>query len=143
LQLARWVVESGLKANFIFAGLSGHELAKMGMEALVDSGELPPPDKVSLWLHLGSGIAVETPLLSAVSSTTALSKTVESRLLSGTSMVYWPEEKMPQGSEQFLALQLGYPVAGLFGADPGIHTRLDHSMRIDGQEYQKVLHGIK
>jgi len=93
LQLARWVNGSKLDANFLFAGLSGHELAKMGMEALLDSGELPQPNDVALWLHLGSGIAVQTPLLSAASSITALSDRTRAVLVANTSMDYCPKKK--------------------------------------------------
>jgi hypothetical protein len=143
LQLAHWVVQENLDANFLFAGLSGHELGKLGMDALVKSGALPKPEKVALWLHLGSGIAVETPLLSAVSSTTALSETVGNTLIGPTAMTYWPEEKMPRGSEQYLALKLGYPVVGLFGAGPAIHTRLDQAVRVDGVEFGRVFRGLQ
>jgi len=143
LQLARWVEESKLDSNFLFAGLSGHELGKMGMDALVDSGELPGPDTVALWLHLGSGIAVETPLLSAVSSVSALSNIINESLVSNTAMTYWPENKMPKASEQYRAMQLGYPVAGLFGADPYIHTRRDQAPRIDDAEYSKVFSALR
>jgi len=143
LQLAQWAIYSDLDANFLFTGLSGHELGKMGMEALVDSGELPVPETVTLWLHLGSGIAVETPLLSAVSSVTALSNIVQKILSSHTVMAYWPEDRMPKGSEQYRALQLGYPVTGLFAAGPNIHTRHDQEPRIDQVEYNKVFSALQ
>jgi len=143
LQLAQWAVHTDLEANFLFTGLSGHELSKMGMEALVDSGQLPAPDSVALWLHLGSGIAVQTPLISAVSSVTTLSKTINETLISNTAMAYWPEDKMPKASEQYRALQLGYPVAGLFGADPNIHTRHDQEPRINDIEYNKILSALQ
>ncbi|MEE4217706.1 MAG: hypothetical protein V2I48_08860, partial [Xanthomonadales bacterium] len=125
LELARWAAEEDIRANVLFAGLSGHELGKMGMDALVASGRLPKPPEVCLWLHLGSGIAVKTPLLAAVSSAAELEEATRTTLVDHTSMAYWPEQKMPKGSEQYGALQLGYPVVGLFGGGPAIHTRLD------------------
>jgi hypothetical protein len=143
LQLARWAVESGMDANFLFAGLSGHELGNMGMEVLVDSGELPGPEKVALWLHLGSGIAVESPLLSAVSSVATLSDTINETLVDNATMTYWPEARMPRASEQHHAMQLGYPVVGLFGADPNVHTRHDQAPRIDDVEYNKVFSALQ
>jgi len=143
LQLAQWAKHSDLDANFLFTALSGHELGKMGMEALVDSGELPTPDSVALWLHLGSGIAVKTPLISAVSSVTTLSDIVHDTLISNTAMMYLPEDKMPKASEQYRALQLGYPVVGLFGAGPNIHTRHDQKPRIDDAEYNKVFSALQ
>lgn len=143
LQLAQWAVRGDSNANFLFIGLSGHELGQMGMEALANSGVLPRPDNVRLWVHLGSGIAVQTPLLAAVSSTSTLSAEVEKALVNTTSMTYWPEENMPKGSEQYRAMKLGYPVVGLFGADPAIHTRADQEPRIDDQEYNKVLDGLQ
>ena len=138
LQLAEWASMSGLQSNVLFVGLSGHELDQMGMEALINSGELPNPDTVAMWLHLGSGIAVENPLLSVVSSVSELNNIVDQTLLANTAMTYWPEEKMPTGSEQYRAMQLGYPVVGLFGAGPTIHTRLDQAPRIDVIEYDRV-----
>jgi hypothetical protein len=143
LQLAEWLVDSKLETNVLFAALSGHELSGMGMQALIDSGELPEPDSVGLWLHLGSGIAVETPLLSAASSTIALEELVQQTLTAHTAMIYWPEDKMPKGSEQYLAAQLGYPVVGLFGADPAIHTRLDQSPRINEREYNSIFKALQ
>jgi hypothetical protein len=143
LELARWAADENIEANFLFAGLSGHELGKMGMDALVDSARLPPPPAVCLWLHLGSGIAVQTPLLAAVSSATALEEATRSALVGPTGMSYWPEQKMPKGSEQYVAMQLGYPVVGLFGADPAIHTRLDQAPRIDQAEYRRVLTALQ
>lgn len=143
LQLARWAASEQIEANFLFAGLSGHELGKMGMDALVNSARLPAPSDVCLWLHLGSGIAVQTPLLAAVSSTTELEESTRSALVGPTSMSYWPKQKMPKGSEQYLAMKLGYPVVGLFGADPAIHTRLDQAPRLDQAEYQRVLTALQ
>jgi hypothetical protein len=143
LDLARWATGEDIQANFLFTGLSGHELGKMGMDRLVDSARLPAPSEVCLWLHLGSGIAVQTPLLAAVSSSSALAEITGSTLIGPTGMSYWPEQKMPKGSEQYLALRQGYPVVGLFGADPAIHTRLDQAPRIDQAEYERVLAALQ
>ncbi len=143
LQLAEWLTVTKPDTNVLLTALSGHELAGMGMQALVDSDELPGPDSVDLWLHLGSGIAVKTPLLSAVSSVNALGDLVQQTLTADTTMQYWPEEKTPKGSEQYLALQLGYPIVGLFGADPAIHSRLDQEPRVDETEYNRVFSALQ
>jgi len=143
LQLAQWAADSDLQANFLFLGLSGHELGNMGMDVLADSGLAPGPGAVALWLHLGSGIANQTPLLAAVSSSRSLSESVERNLIRKTALTYWPEEKMPKGSEQYLALERGYAVTGLFGADPAIHTRLDQSVGIDEHEFQRVFQALQ
>lgn len=143
LQLAEWLADSDLDANVLLTALSGHELAGLGMQALVDSSALPGPESTVLWLHLGSGIAVKTPLLSAVSSARGLADAVQQTLITNTALEYWPEEKTPKGSEQYQALRLGYPVVGLFGADPAIHSRLDQQPRIDAAEYDKILGGLK
>ena len=135
LELAEWLLNTKLDANVLLVALSGHELAGMGMQALVDSGELPHPQSVKLWLHLGSGIAVQTPLLAAVSSVNELAGVVQQTLVASSTLQYWPEEKTPKGSEQYAALKLGYPVVGLFGGDPAIHTRLDQQPRVDDKEF--------
>lgn len=143
LELARWANSEDVQANFLFAGLSGHELGKMGMDVLVNSTRLPAPSDVCLWLHLGSGIAVQTPLLAAVSSAAGLEEDARATLIGSTALTYWPEQNMPKGSEQYRALQLGYPVVGLFGGDPAIHTRLDQEPRIDPAEYERVLAALQ
>ena len=50
---------------------------------------------------------------------------------------------MPKGSEQFLALEQGYPVVGLFGADPAIHTRQDRSAEINETEFRSLLGALQ
>lgn len=125
LDLARTLIKENTDYNLLFVGLSGHELNKMGMHALVESKILPSTENVFLWLHLGSGIAVNEPLLSAVSYSSSLTSTVKTSFASLPGIMHFPEAKMPRGSEQYTAMELGYPVVGLFGADKNIHTKQD------------------
>ena len=143
LELATWAVAEERSANYLFVAMSGHELDKMGMRALVASRILPDPTDVPLWVHLGSGIAVTQPVLTAVSSSRSLQEDVYETLVAPFGRQYFPEEAIPKGSEQFVAHELGYPVAGLFGANNLIHTRDDRIAEIDLRRYKETLKQIK
>lgn len=55
--LAGWAAKASTPASFLFLSTTGHELGHTGLEEVIASGELPPPDETDLWLHLGAGIA--------------------------------------------------------------------------------------
>jgi hypothetical protein len=55
LGLARWVAQRRPATRYLFSANSGHELMGLGVYPLME--EVPPPDDVKCWLHLGSGIA--------------------------------------------------------------------------------------
>jgi len=40
-------------------------------------------------------------------------------------------------------MQLGYPVAGLFGANPNIHTRMDQAAHLNETEYNRVYSALQ
>jgi hypothetical protein len=59
LALARWAVEEGGDASFLFVSTSGHERAAAGQHAFLTDGA-PSPAAVRCWLHLGASIATRT-----------------------------------------------------------------------------------
>jgi len=58
LALARWAASLPSGPSWLFLSNTGHELDNMGMHRLMDSGQVPVPQDVLCWLHLGASIAV-------------------------------------------------------------------------------------
>jgi len=57
LGLARWAGRESSGPSYLFLSNSGHELGHLGMHHSFERGEIPPPDQVICWLHLGASIA--------------------------------------------------------------------------------------
>ncbi len=55
--LASWAASASTPASFLFLSTTGHELGHLGLEEVIASDGLPPPQETDLWLHLGAGIA--------------------------------------------------------------------------------------
>lgn len=57
LALAEWAAARNSGASFLFIGNSGHELDNLGADKFLHSPLAPKPADVTLWIHLGAGIA--------------------------------------------------------------------------------------
>jgi hypothetical protein len=57
LALAEWAAARKSDTSFLFIGNSGHELGDLGAEKFLASPHAPKPAEVTLWIHLGAGIA--------------------------------------------------------------------------------------
>jgi hypothetical protein len=57
LGLARWISRQTSDLSCLFIANSGHELGYLGAEVSLEEVDVPPPDDVVAWLHLGAAIA--------------------------------------------------------------------------------------
>ena len=57
LALAEWAAARKSETSFLFIGNSGHELDNLGADKFLQSPRAPKPADVTLWIHLGAGIA--------------------------------------------------------------------------------------
>jgi len=57
LGLARWVSRQDSELSYLFIANSGHELGYLGAEISLQQVEVPPPEDVVAWVHLGAAIA--------------------------------------------------------------------------------------
>jgi hypothetical protein len=136
LGLARGVAERGPSVRYLFSANSGHELMGLGVYPLLE--EVPPPEEVHAWLHLGSGIATwqwqGTP------------SGLERQILRGgiRSFVCAPELRplleesfanieglaprvVAPGGELAAYLRLGYRAFGFFGGNRFVHSVVDRA----------------
>jgi hypothetical protein len=124
LALARWAGETDRGANFLFLAFSGHELGFAGGRRAFQ-GELPGPEEVALWIHLGAAIAVAEPLATLMTGPQDLREKLADRISGPFGMSWVDPGGVPPTSEMGLAIARGYPVLGLYGANRDIHLRSD------------------
>ncbi len=151
LGLARWVGQRDLPVRYLFSANSGHELMGLGAYALVE--QVPPPQEVHAWLHLGSGIATwewqGTPA------------GLERRNVRGgiRSFVCAPELRsllegsfadvegvtprtVAAGGELEAYLRLGYRAFGFFGGNRFVHSVVDRADQTAPELLEPVARGL-
>jgi hypothetical protein len=57
LGLARWISRQESDLSYLFIANSGHEFGYLGAEVSLEEVDVPPPEDVDAWLHLGAAIA--------------------------------------------------------------------------------------
>lgn len=57
LGLARWISQQASDLSYLFIANSGHELGYLGAEISLEEVDVPLPEDVVAWLHLGAAIA--------------------------------------------------------------------------------------
>jgi hypothetical protein len=139
--LAQWLVRSS-DADLLFLGLSGHELDGTGAAYFLRSGA-PAPEAVRLWFHIGANAAMQDLAVQA-GAVVARARpapgrhvTVSPDFLAAASRAFSTEAGYadptalgPGGAVGDLAVfqAAGYgALAGLLGANPLFHTRLDRA----------------
>jgi hypothetical protein len=139
LGLARWIAVLHPNDAILFIASSGHELDFMG--ARLAFKEAPPPEAVSLWLHLGASIAARrwqvdgnhvTPI-DKVHESSRLFASPQSLALARQAFANVPDLQLTPsdvllssgGGELTHIVQDGYSAAGMAGDHRYFHTPLD------------------
>jgi hypothetical protein len=141
LGLARWLGARQPTARYLFSGNTGHEERGTGAYALLD--QVPPPEKVKGWLHLGAsianrhalyddGLADDSPewweksLRRGGTPNFACSEDLVPLLREAFADIPELEPKpIPGGGELAAYLRLGYRAFGFYGANRVFHTWAD------------------
>jgi hypothetical protein len=134
LGLARWVAQRDPGASYLFSANSGHELMGLGVYPLMDV--VPPPDRVTCWLHLGSGIAnwhwvptssgLEKRIIRGGIQNFVASPELVPLLEESFAHIdgLTPRTKAP-GGELAHYMRVGYRSFGFFGGNRYFHTVVD------------------
>ncbi len=156
--MAEWAPKAHPDKNFLFVATSGHELGKIGAEVFLKHA-VPKPDEVSLWLHLGSGLAARDfqeygPLLLPLPSADtqrflAGSPTLVSTLqqefkgIGGLENVH-PADPRTVAGELRTILLAGYePVIGAFGSHRFHHHAQDRPDKLNSDMLAPVAQAFR
>ena len=136
LGLARWAAERDGEHSLLFLGNTGHELDQVGAHQTLERNA-PPPEDVSLWIHLGASITAREyekkdgqfhPLEKVhadgnLVGTKALGPLLDKAFanLDG----FHPRTDGPVRGELRQFMDAGYTAYGFFGSFLYFHTRLD------------------
>jgi hypothetical protein len=141
LGLARWLGARQPTARYLFSGNTGHEERGSGAYVLID--QVPPPEQVKGWLHLGAsisnrhglyddGLADDSPewwektLRRGGTPHFACSKDLVPLLSEAFADIPELEPKAIAGGGELAAyLQRGYQAFGFYGANRVFHTWAD------------------
>jgi hypothetical protein len=141
IDLAAWLARHS-DADLQFVAFAGHELDYRGGERFLRSGA-PAPAGVRIWLHVGANAAMQTLSVLAGAArpdpagapgrrVTASAAALEAaRQVFGADAGYAPPLEMNETNalgELSIIRRIGYPaLAGIIGANPLFHTRLDRA----------------
>jgi hypothetical protein len=142
LQLARDLPRIARCKSVAIIATSGHETGYGGMASLLAQRRLPPPERTTLWIHLGAGLAAwgderrsKPDVLRYLQVTQPVSKDAATSFadIPGYAQPIIVTEKTAVG-EAATVLTSGYTrvVAGV-SAHLYHHTRQDHAERTDGR----------
>jgi len=141
LGLARWVGRRQPTTRYLFSGNTGHEERGTGAYALLE--QVPPPDEVRGWLHLGATIANRHAIYGDVAADDSPEWRARTLRHGGTPYLACSEDLVPLLSEAFAAvpelvpmaipgggelqeyLRRGYRAFGFYGANRVFHTWAD------------------
>ena len=144
LDLAQWIV-TRTDADLCFVAFAGHELNWAGARAF-QADAAPPPDRTRAWLHIGANVAMR-PLVvkdGAVVPVTAPSNQIvpQRRVTANPAVLaqagaaftaaadYGPAQPLAPDNAggELSVFRADYPMlAGIVGANPIFHTRLDRA----------------
>lgn len=143
LDLAQWIV-TRTDADLCFAAFAGHELDWAGARAF--RPDAPPPDHTRAWLHIGANVAMQPLVVTdgVVSPATAPANQLapQRRVAANPAVLaqagaaftaaagYGPAQPLVEANAggELSVFRADYPMlAGIVGANPLFHTRLDRA----------------
>lgn len=141
LGLARWVGQRQPTTRYLFSGNTGHEERGSGAYALLE--QVPPPDRVKGWLHLGASIANRHAAYGDVAADDSPEWWQKTLRRGGTPNLACSRDLLPLLTEAFADipelepkaipgggelqeyLRRGYRAFGFYGANRVFHTWAD------------------
>jgi hypothetical protein len=151
LGLARWVARRDPDTRYLFSANSGHELMGLGVYPLMDN--VPPPDEVKCWLHMGSGIATwiwtptpggrEKKVLRGGIRNFVCSPELVPLLTESFSHIdgLVPRTTRP-GGELAAYMRFGYRSFGFFGGNRYVHSVVDRADQTAPELLEPVARGL-
>lgn len=140
LELARRLV-SRTAADLTFVAFAGHELDWLGARRFQSEGA-PPPERVRAWLHIGADAAMQPIGVRDGVPSPARAAGPQRRVAAGPAVIpiaataftpeagYAPAQPLVEANAggELSVFRADYPMlAGIIGANPLFHTRLDRA----------------
>jgi hypothetical protein len=151
LGLARWVAQRRPDTRYLFSANSGHELMGLGVYPLMD--EVPPPEAVKCWLHMGSGIANWHWVASSKGLERQMRRGGIQNFVCSPELVPIMERSFAHieglaprttrpGGELAHYMRVGYRSFGFYGGNRYVHTIVDRADQTAPELLEPVARGL-